>query len=254
MSIHFDYSGQPAKTRQHWAAIQSRIFKSYRDVGLYMFEVQDVDDADILWSWRNGRGWIGLAEYFGTSCWNQAVLDIDPGWVASDFVDGQSGLGAHEVGHSCNEGHQAQSQFNTMSPTIAWPGDFVGWDSRDATTPRLKAKFSGDYGPMPPYGPPDPEPPEPPSDLAARVEQLSRDQESLRELVKQIPVSDPERITHEVHDLLLAQIRNDESFRGQDGKDGEGWTYSLVDSFDKVLRDAEQSGTWSVMRNTGKSR
>jgi hypothetical protein len=144
VTIYYDRSRAPSRWRDNEAAILKAVYENYMSIGVLHVEVTTAAEADIRVQWRNGAGWIGLAEFNSRSCSDSVFQYMDPGYTPSN-IGYLMQLHAHELGHNHNLQHQRQTSGNVMSPSITLPSSgFRGFVPGDASHSILVRHYGGD--------------------------------------------------------------------------------------------------------------
>jgi len=178
--VHIDDSRAPSwwSREKYFSWIQAR----FREVGGNFVETENSDSSEneIRVSWRNGRSWIGLAQ-FG-SCSQSVFCYFDPGFNGGETQN--KNLGLHEHCHNMGVGHSR----GIMAPVIRSVEPY--WVKRDQSGrityqdpsyPQLKRILGGD----PIDGPgPEPEPEPGPSDLTLPLEGHWTQEQGINGIVK----------------------------------------------------------------------
>ena len=148
-------SNMPRHWRDNWGWLVQKSRELWADIGVRMIYLPRGSRSEIDMSWRNGRGWIGLAQALGQSCGGRGFLYLDPGYNPRDRWRLLTLL-QHEEGHSCNKGH---TRGGIMNPTILRTDG--NWRT-DPSWPTFQLWYGGERVPIDPAGGPDPEPTPPP--------------------------------------------------------------------------------------------
>lgn len=148
--VDVDESNMPSHWRSIWDWYKTESSKNWADIGVRQIFVGHGEISEVDLSWRNGRGWIGLASALGQSCSGHGFQYLDPGYRQDKWY--LLTLGEHETGHNLNSGH---TRGGIMNPTILRTDG--NWRT-DVNFPKFKRWYGGEPIPV------DPTTPDPPDD------------------------------------------------------------------------------------------